>query len=106
VLQSNTSIALEEGEEASFEVHRLPAMVFNDQLLFEAQGEFYMDGGDRIRMQMIASTASSRVSGSLVAPLEHFVILGTANYASKKEGNSRFAIVVQTVETQSFAPEK
>ena len=112
VQQSNTSIIVEPDVETRFEANDLPAIVFGDRLRFNAKGLFRVDGGDRIRMWMDAFTDESHVSGSLAAPLDHFVVLGTANYASSEPDNqgnyvtSRFAYVVQVVEAESFAPEK
>jgi len=119
VLQSSTSVALEEDDEVRFEVRSLPAIVFNERLLFNAWGEVRADEGDRIRLRMEASTTrtsgvdENHVSGSMIAPLEHFVVLGTTNYASPtpdgmsgdgSHSNSRFAFVVQMVKSQSFGP--
>lgn len=120
VLQSNTSVALDENDEASFEVHDLSAIVFQDRMLFTASGQVRTAGGDQLRLRMEASVKlqdgdGSHVSGSMIAPLEHFVVLGTANYASPRPdklpgdgtlSSSRFAFVVQTIESQSFAPEE
>jgi len=121
VLQSNSSIALDEDDEARFEVYDLPAIVFRERLLFTAEGRVRAAGGDRISLRMEVGTLrtagekrfnENNVSGSMIAPLRHFVVLGTANYASSypnKDGNyssSRFAFVVQTIEAQSFAPEE
>ncbi len=121
VLQSNTSIALGEEDESQFKVDDLPAIVFRERLLFKARGDIRAAGGDQLRLRMEAYTVrmvdkqifqENKISGSMIAPLEHFVVLSTANYSSSypdKDGtlsSSRIAFVVQIVESQSFAPEQ
>jgi len=120
VLQSNTSISLgNDKDKAKFEVRDLPAIFFHERVLLDAKGEVYSTEGNQISLSIEASTErtvdgerifESHVSGSIVAPLEHFVILGTANFASEdpddgNDFNTGLAFVVQVIESESFAPE-
>ena len=120
VLQSNTSISLgNDKDKAKFEVRDLPAIFFRERLLLNAKGEVNSTVENQIGLSIEASTErsagnerifESHVSGSIVAPLEHFVVLGTANFASltPEEGtdfNTGLAFVVQVIESESFAPE-
>ena len=116
VLQSNTAVALDEVD-TQFEVNDLPAIVFNERLMFNAKGAIRAAGEDRLNLWMGAFTVrrtggssydENHVQGSLLAPLGHFAVLGTANYAELgaegKSSNSQFAFVVQVIEAESFAP--
>jgi hypothetical protein len=119
VLQSNTSIALGD-DRAQFEVEDVPATVFGERWLFGARGEVHAAGDDRIRLQMEAATIrvdrdrkshENHIRGSMITPLGHYMVLGTANFASLEgenpsHANERFAFVVQMVEAESFAPDK
>jgi hypothetical protein len=119
ILQSNTSIALGD-DKAQFEVEDVPATVFGERWLFDANGEVHAAGNDRIRLQMEAATVridgdrqsyENHIRGSMITPLGHYMVLGTANFASPEgeassHANERFVFVVQMVEAESFAPEK
>ncbi len=125
VLQSNTSIALNEDGAASFHVHDLPVNVFNDRLRFSAEGEVHAVDTNQIRLRMETATertvgnepiAENHIGGSMVAPLNHFMVLGTTNYAAptshegvtskSTDATSRFAFVVQVIEAKSFTPDE
>ena len=117
VLQGNSSVASKGSDAVTFEIDYLPALVFGERLTFSAQGQITSIGTNLINMFILTGSqvregqefySENSVRGSLEMPLDHYIILGTANYAplrvSEDSPTTRFAYVVQVVKNESIAP--
>jgi hypothetical protein len=81
VAQTVNSLASTKGSSANFSTNA-PAILFKQPAQLSCSGEMEPAGGDRtkLRLQMnVVGHVGCDLSGSLVTPLGHYMVLGTAN---------------------------
>ncbi len=127
VVQSTASLAIDEERGSKFQ-SAFPIILHGSRVQFRSHGMVRMLD-DHPRLELQAEVYGQfELSGKLSAPLGHYMVLGTANYVTggpepfsedpgfgaptrktttrKKPATSRFALVVQVIEAESFAPEE
>ena len=106
VAQSATSVAGEREEASQFQFH-FPARVGDQSLVFESEGEVMIGPQPQLELHVVVASPRNPVelAGKLSAPLGHYMVLGTTNYAVGAD-STRFAFVVQVVASESYAPEE
>ncbi|NOY40614.1 MAG: hypothetical protein GXP26_02085 [Planctomycetes bacterium] len=114
VTQSSTSVYAEVDDATDFHFY-FPAFVLDEALQFQSRGELFFQHQSAYDPPMLMLELGVEVqgesnlielAGKLSAPLGHYMVLGTTNYATEHVGESRFAFVVQIIEAKSYAPEK
>lgn len=125
VLQSNTAFNIDpKRDQTYFEISDVPANVYFERLLFNAEGRAAAIADDQIQLELEAKLMRSiplnanesgyktenQIHGSMILPLNHYMILGTSNYFSPdteaEDGTTTsFAFVVQVVENHSVQSE-
>ena len=83
VSQSAAALACKQGEEREFEF-RFPALFGGQTLQFESQGSLMLSGQPQLNLhvRVHSDPVPIELAGTLSAPLGHYMVLGTANYAS------------------------
>jgi hypothetical protein len=83
VTQTVNSLAVEPGPATQEVSTRVPAIVGGQMAELSCQGALNLPAGDRTKLQMRIQVAGGAIncelSGSLSAPLGHYMVLGTAN---------------------------
>ena len=109
VAQSATSIAIGPvGDVSDSFQFQFPATIYEEIFSLQGRGIIALENQPQLDLQISIDTPTSPIelSGIITAPRDHFMVLGTANYAGQIDRTTRFAFVVQVTDTQSFAPEE
>ena len=91
VTQTVNSLAVGSDDVTSFSANA-PALLYGQPSMLGCGSRLKLVGGDSVRMELnvhVSGSANGDLNGSLVTPLNHFIVLGTANSLIRQGGPGR-----------------